>query len=417
MPATLPNGLSYLIEIAFPSSATWGNSFILDNPMRGKLNDITYTLGGSVWADVSSDVIAVSVNRGRSTDTDLFQSGSCIIQLRNDSRQYDPLNTAGTYYGGIVPRLPVRVTAGGVRLFSGYIYDMNFDYDKPSTTRDISIMDITCTDAFSILAEQQLTAYTPSQQGSGARVSEVLNRSEVAFPSTRNISTGSSTLGTQTVDDGTNVLDYLQEVTASEQGFLFVSGDGLLTFLGRNDVVSTSPSMTFSDDGTGTPYQTFQMDYGSELLFNRVVVSRNGGSTYIKTNTASIADYLTKTLTLGDLLVSTDAQAETIADSLVTRYSQPEVRFSEVSTVIESGAGKFLNVLNLELGDVVTVKKAFRTGAPSSISRTCLVQGLTHSISPSVHRVVVDLGAVDNRAFLRLDNTTFGILDTNRLGY
>lgn len=413
---TLRNGLTYTVEIAFPSSATWGNSFILDDTTRGELNS-TYTLGGSVWADVTADVVSVGINRGRSSEFESFQSGSCQLVLRNDARQYDPLNTAGTWYGGITPRLPVRVTAANVRLFSGYVYDFGFDFDKPSASNDISTVTISCTDAFSILAEQTLSAFTPTSQGSGARVTAVLDRSEVKFPATRSIATGSSTLGAQAVDADTNVLDYLQQVASSEQGFLFVAGDGTLTFLGRNDVVSTAPTMAFADDGTGTVYQTFEESFGSQLLFNRVVATRSGGSTYTATNSSSITKYLTKTMTMNDLLVSTDAQATLIADAVVQRYSNPEVRFSKLSTVIESADAQFLRVVGLELGKVVTVVKSYKTGSPSKVSKNCLVQGINHQITPSSHVVSVDLGSVNNQAYLRLDNTSFGLLNTNRLGY
>lgn len=392
MAETLRNGISYKVEVLFSG-------------------DVAYT-------DVTTKIVSVDVARGRSTETDLFQAGSASIVLRNNSREFDPLNTAGAYYGKIVPRIPVKVSAGSTQIFTGYIYDWDFDYSPPSGGRDVSAVQMNCVDAFSILGEQYLSAFTPTAQGSGARVTAVLNRSEVNFPAgLRDISTGSSTLGTQLVADQENVLDYLQQIAASEQGFLFVAGDGKLTFLGRNDVVSTTPAMTFSDDGTNTKYQTFSVAYGSELLYNRVVTTRNAGSTYTASDSTSIGKYLTKTLTLDDLLVSTDAQAQDIGTALLAKYKEPELRFSEVSTVIESTASAFTNVIGLEIGDTVSVKKSYLTGTPSSVTRTCVVQGLSHRIAPASHVVTVQLGSVDNRAFLRLDNTTFGRLDFNLLGW
>lgn len=392
MAETLLNGISYKVEVLFSG-------------------DVAYT-------DVTSSIVGVDVQRGRSTETDTFQAGSASISLRNDSRQFDPLNTAGTYYGKIVPRIPVKVSAGSTQIFTGYIYDLDYEYEPPTGGRDVSVMQMTCIDAFSILSEQYLSAFTPTSQGSGARVTAVLDRTEVSFPAAlRDIRTGSSTLGTQLVAAQTNALDYLQTITASEQGLLFVAGDGKLTFLGRNDVVSVTPALTFSDDGTNTKYQTFSVAYGSELLYNRVVTVRNAGSTFTASDATSIGKYLTKTLTIDDLLVSTDSQAQDIGTALLAKYKEPELRFSEVSTVIEANTATFTGVVALEIGKTVSVKKSYLTGTPSSVTRTCIVQGISHTISPSSHVVTVQLGSADNRAFLRLDDTTFGRLDFNLLGW
>ena len=392
MAETLRNGISYKVEVLFSG-------------------DVAYT-------DVTTNIVSIDIQRGRSTETDLFQAGSASIALRNNSREFDPLNTAGTYFGKIVPRIPVKVSAGATQIFTGYIYDLDFEYQPPSGGRDVSVVQMNCIDAFSVLGEQFLSAFTPTSQGSGARVTAVLDRSEVSFPAAlRDIRTGSSTLGTQLVAAQTNVLDYLQQIAASEQGFLFVAGDGKLTFLGRNDVVSVTTSMTFADDGTNTKYQTFAVAYGAELLYNRVVTTRSAGSTFTATDATSIAKYLTKTLTLDDLLVSTDAQAQNIGTNLLAKYKEPELRFSEVSTVIEANTAAFTNVVALEIGKTVSVKKSYLTGAPASVTRTCVVQGLSHRITPGSHVVTVQLGSADNRSFLRLDNTTFGRLDFNLLGW
>lgn len=392
MAETLRNGISYKVEVLFSG-------------------DVAYT-------DITSSIVSIDISRGRSTETDLFQAGSASIVLRNDSRQFDPLNTAGTYYGKIVPRIPVRVSAGATQIFTGYIYDMGYEYQPPSGGRDVSVMQMSCIDAFSVLGEQFLSAFTPTSQASGARVTAVLDRTEVSFPAAlRDIRTGSSTLGTQLVAAQTNVLDYLQQIAASEQGFLFVAGDGKLTFLGRNDVVSVTPVLTFADDGTNTKYQTFTVDYGAELLYNRVVTTRDSGSTFTATDATSIGKYLTKTLTLDGLLVSTDAQTQDIGTNLLAKYKEPELRFSEVSTVIESTAAAFTGVIALEIGKTVNVKKTYLTGSPASVTLTCVVQGVSHRITPGSHVVTVQLGSADNRAFLRLNDATFGRLNFNLLGW
>lgn len=418
MTAILPNGLTYKVEIAFPASASFGNAFILNDPVQGVLNSSTYTLGGNVWADVTADVISISTNRGRNRELDNFDPGTATIELRNNSRQYDATNTAGTYYGGIVPRRPIRVTVADTVIFNGFIEDYDYAYDLPGPQYDLSIVSIKAVDGFTILGSTYLAAYTNTSQGSGARVTAVLDRPEVNYPYGRAISTGSSTLGADAVTEGTVALDYLNQVATAEQGYLFCAGDGTLTFKGRNDVVSVASSLAFSDDGTGTAYSGFTVQYGTELLYNRVVTSRVGGTTYTANDTASQSAYLTVGLVYDNLLVSTDAQAQSIGTFLLGKYAQPEFRFASVECLLTSSATSVIAPLALEIAQTVTVKKTWKTGTPSSVTKTCAVEGIEHRIDLTGHRMTIRLGSVDNRAFLRLDNTAgFGTLDNNLLGF
>lgn len=418
MSAVLPNGLTYTVEIAFPASASWGNAFLLDDPVKGVLNNSTYTLGGNVYADVTADCISISTSRGRNRELDNFNAGTATIELRNNSRQYDTTNTAGTYYGGIVPRLPVRVTVQDVIVFAGFIEDYDYSYDNPSSQYDFSTVSIKCVDAFTILASTYLAAYTNTTQLSGARVSAVLDRPEVSFPYTRSISTGSSTLGADAVDAGTVALDYLNQVATAEQGFLYVAGNGTLVFKGRNDVVSPTSILTIYDANNGNSYYSgFEAQYGTELLYNRVVTSRVGGTTYTANDTQSQSDYLTIGLVYNDLLVSTDAQAQDLGTYLLGKYSQPEFRFSSIEIALTDDAAALTAPLGLEIADTITVVKTWKTGTPSTITKVCTVEGVEHRIDLTGHRMTIKLGGVDNRSFLRLDNTIFGTLDNNLLGF
>lgn len=419
MSALLPNGLSYTVEIAFPASASFGNAFLLNDPVQGVLNSSTYTLGGAVWADVTNDVISISCRRGRNRELDAFDAGTATVELRNNSRQYDVTNTAGTYYGGIKPRLPLRVTVQSTVIFNGYIEDFDYNYDNPNATLDLSTVSIKAIDGFTVLASTYLAAYTNTAQGSGARVTAVLDRPEINYPFGRSISSGSSTLGADAVTEGTVALDYLNQVVTAEQGYLFCAGDGTLTFKGRNDVVSITPSLAITDiAGSGSNYSGFEVQYGTELLYNRVVTSRTGGTTYTQNDTASQSEYLTVGLVYNELLVSTDAQAESIGSFLLSKYSQPEFRFASVSFDLYSTAAAVVAPLALEIAQTVTVTKTWKTGAPSSVTLTCAVEGIEHIIDLTGHRMTVRLGSVDNRTFLRLDNTAgFGTLDNNLLGF
>ena len=46
-----------------------------------------------------------------------------------------------------------------------------------------------------------------------------------------------------------------------------------------------------------------------------------------------------------------------------------------------------------------------------------IIDSVTYNITPDVFTVSYKLSNADVQAFMRLDNTLFGILDTDKLGY
>jgi hypothetical protein len=416
MPATHVNGNTYTVEISFPATASFGDVLTLDDPVKGLLESATYLLGGDIWADITDYVTDVSVSRGRSRQLDAFNAGTASITLRNESRLFDPSNTAGTYFGGIVPRRPVRITVNGAQIFNGYVDDYGLQW----TTDTTGTTTVTCSDGFTLLAATALDAFTPSTEGSGARVATVLDRPEIAYPAgSRAIDTGSGTLGAYPVDAGTTALDYLQAVAVAEQGYLFVARDGVLTFRGRADVLNRTGTIVFSDTGApGTvPYRGYSVQYGTELLYNRVVTSRVGGGEQVATDTGSQAAYLTSTLTRTGLLVDTDQAAVDIGTFLLGKYAEPELRIDEIDVTIADDSATFAQLMLVEVGDVVTVTRTYGTGSPSTVTQKVSVESIAHQIGTGEHRVRFRFGSVDSRTFLELDDATFGTLDANLLAF
>jgi len=66
------------------------------------------------WVDVSAYVRrtpGVSIRRGRQRELDNFDAGSCHITLSNRDRRFDPSYAAGPYFGNLLPRKQIKVTA------------------------------------------------------------------------------------------------------------------------------------------------------------------------------------------------------------------------------------------------------------------------------------------------------------------
>ena len=377
---------------------------------------------GSTWTDITSRVTRVLVRRGRSRQLDTITAGSCVVDLLNNDGELDPNKASGAFFGDLVPQREIRVRVDrgdgtDVDVFNGRIEDFDFNYDEFGLIGRARIFAV---DGLARLAATALSAHTPTSQLSGARVTAVLDRSEVSYPSgsARDIDTGLSTLGAFAVAAGTNTLTYLQGVAEAEQGRLFVDRAGVLQFVDRDAAYVTSGAWTLSDvtDANKAPYRSLRAEYGSELLYNRLEVTRESGATQTATDTGSITDYGTRTLRLDGVLVSTDAQALALAQWLVGFYGEPEYRVAEVEldwVTVPSAVQAAASVV--DIAQVVDLE--FTPPGADPLSVALIVEGVEHSFTPSQHMVRLSLGATDGRAFLTLDDDTFGLLDSNLLAF
>jgi len=195
--------------------------------------------------DVSADVVAIAVNRGKDPQQDTFNAASCSVQLNNETRNYDPDYGPSPYQGQIVPTGQVRIYSNDQIVFTGVITDWNFSYSPNGE----SIAELVASDAFWNLNNQRLTNFEPVEQLSSSRILTVLTRPEVGgtatWPTTsRLISAGVATMGDYTVTDGTNALSYLQEIEKAEPGRLFIDKSGRLVFRSRNNDLN-NPSFEY----------------------------------------------------------------------------------------------------------------------------------------------------------------------------
>ncbi len=384
--------------------------FILDDPIAGVLDNTVYTLGGTVFKDITSSVISATTSRGKNRDLDRFSAGTLNIVANNEDRAFDPNYAASPYAGAIVPRREVRVTVDGERVISTTIDDWNYSYTPDGNSR----AEIIATDEFTLLARQVLTAGTATPQLSGARVSAVLDMVSVAWPEDkRSIDTGESTFGADEFDG--NVLQYLQKVSESEQGLLFIAKNGDLVFRDRLDATPTTDSLTaFADDGTGIPFTLTAVNYGSELLYNQAIVTSGDLSAQADNDRSQIA-YGVTSYEL-DTLVSTQAQLQNIADFLVQKYGDPEYRFETISVNLDTvGAANKATVLGLEIGDVVSIKFTPNDiGDP--IEQFGQIIRIGHELEPSRHDMFISVASLD-WTFLVLDDAVFGTMGVNHLAF
>lgn len=389
-----------------------GDFFTIGDPVKGILGSGGVQLLGDVPVDVSEYVRSINIRRGRSKETDKVDAGHCTILLDNRYRTFDPQNTglfvfdqvdcffddpqwtfddygyASPYAVSMVPRKAISIDLEGQMLFTGQMEDFDLDY---SLNRD-STCTVKGSDGFTLLSGQQLTPGVQTTEDTGARMESVLDDPKVNWPKARRqIDTGISTMGADTVATNTNALRYIQDVNAGEPGLVFIGKDGLFRFRNRRSL-QTDTGVLFSDvEGAGIPFRAVSRQVGTELLWTQINVQWLSG-TVTEDNLTSQEKYGIEALNWKTFL-SASAAADSLAQFFSRRYSEPTARINGIEITLDQlTAEEKGQVLQIELGDLVTVQfTPNQWGNP--IEQSLGVEAIEHTITPTVHRVRFNLAS------------------------
>ena len=396
------------------------NTFTLDDLVRGQL-DFGELGGATTLTDVTADVQNIAISRGRSKDLDSFFTGSCAIKLLNNSRKYENTNTSSPYYPGIEPFIVMHVDAstdGGSTyedLFVGFVADIQLTYPDSNN----SFATFTGFDSFMKINNTELVNASFSSTDSGTMIDNILSSSTVKFSTgNRDIETGVSTM--QALSGVTNnTLSLLQTIERSENGLLFMSKSGKLTFRNRHTTYPSTVTKTFSDDGSDIPYVKVDYINDDNEIYNIINLTREGGSTQTQEDLGSQLKYLIRTLTRTGLLNDNDSEVNDAALFLLGKYKDALLRFDNLEVnVVDLNTSNQNLILGSEVGDIVNIELTPPgSGSPSQIISLEVLDAISYSITPDTFKVSYKLSSANQQAFLRLDNALFGILDTDKLGY
>jgi hypothetical protein len=377
-------------------------AFTLDDPVAGVIGSTEFVIGGVSFEDVTSRVRSVQISRGKNRDLDRFNAGGLTVTFNNQDRAFDPLFAASPFAGNIVPRRDVRVLADGTAAYVGKITDWNLGYDPSGQ----SLAELQASDALTFLAQQVLTPGTAVVQASGARVNAVLDMPTVEWPvGDRDIDAGASILGDDVFEG--NVLTYLQKVELSEGGLFFIDKAGRVAFKDRLATPTVDNVTVFADDGTGIPFAPAAVEYGTEQLFNQVIVT-SPQATATANAALSQTRYGILERQIDTLLDDTD-QVPDYADFLVGRYAEPEYRFAQLSVDISNlTSGQRSSMYALDMGSVIQVKFT-PNGIGPVIERYGLVISIGHDISPDDHVMTVGVGSLQTSLFV-IGDPEFGTI-------
>jgi len=270
-----------------------------------------------------------------------------------------------------------------------------------------------------LYAARILAHYTAGHDGfPGDRSDERIAR----FASYANIPTADQSLEVGYQDNvphfditGMSPTAAMSEVATSEDGLLFLRGDGDLVFQNRyHRSVQTTPVFTVAADAIGSA-DRFTGDM--QHVVNAVTITRADGPGAYAENTASIASHEQYPLSL-DLKVATTAEAVDRADWEANAYPEPLPRIGgltldlfQQTVAVQQGAQA------LELSDRFQVT-GLPTQTPGGTTADLVAEGWTESVSITSWAVQFNASPWAPNAVWIIGDSTYGVLDsTTKLGF
>jgi len=379
---------------------------------------------GDGLSEVQSSVVRCTIRRGRWGQLfDDFEAASVSVTFNNEDRRFDPVYADGDFFGELVPGRDIEISAGGVRVFTGFVQDYDLEYDVSG--RSVTVA--RATDALGRLGAVEFDAWTNLERYAPSKLTAICERSEVQWPGTlrdfipadyiilRTV-TGPITMAQDAVSWGSNVLNYMKLIARSEWlSWLFASADGVLTLRPVVQFASldndwTPGAAVAAFGGAGIRFQTISAQYGSERLYAEVSVD----TPFIDAQTATVADPELWQQTYGPirrlsisellltgftsppplaLLVSTEDFVMNLSDDLLAFYEAPAFRITEFSVELAAlSPANQATVLGIDIAQVVDIEFT-PNGVGDPISQTLVVQGVGHDITPDSH--VVTFSVID----------------------
>jgi hypothetical protein len=406
--------------VNFSSGASFGQAMIIGSGVLG-VNVLSDS--ATVTADVSNQVQAVSIQRGRNANADQFQAGTASIRIADINGDFNPENLSSPYAGLLLPLRKVTITATDNNtglvypLFAGYITGYNFT--QAQVVGEVSYTTLTAVDGFRLLNMGTVSTVTGATAGqlSGARVTKILDA--VAWPnSMRDIDTGQTTLQ---VDPGTTrtALNALITVETSEYGAVYMDPSGNVVFQDRaltSSSIAGTPTV-FADDGTGLEYANVRWVLDDSLVYNKASITATGLATQTALNQDSIDKYFLHSYNKGDLLMQTTAEALNYAQAYVASRQETTVRCDSVTLLDLNTPGYDAGIvaaLELDYFDPITVKST-QPGS-STLNKTLQIFGVSYNITPTRWSTTFVTLEPIIESFI-IGNANYGQLGINVLSY
>jgi hypothetical protein len=359
------------------------------------------------WVDVTCDVRAVTVDRGRAPYAEGFDAGVARVVLANLDGRYSPWNRASPFATNgrpaFLPGVPVQVWWGasvdpwdapdpwddadpwdGVvewhGLFAGVVESIADEWPDVVDAETT----VTLVDPFRDLAAVTLhDGAGLDGQTTGQALATLCDLAGFRWPTL--LDDGTTTIGRPDVAD-LQAVDVARLIALSDGGDLYCAGDGTLRFADANALPRAS-GVVFADtrDGGAVPYLAPGPGIvaDDEGLANVVRIVNTAGAVSTARDDDSVARHGERHADLVGLFYASSSHGDALAARLVAARAHAVVRVVAVDLDAAAvGAGLWsATVGTLDLTDTVRVRRSF---AGDVLDVELSVVALAHVITPTV---------------------------------
>lgn len=218
---------------------------------------------------------------------------------------------------------------------------------------------------------------------------------------TGTIETGLSQVASDQDTAGHGADQALQEVATSEDGLVFIAGDGTLTFHARSHRQNQAVTATL-DASTGQVDADLRFELSDALTANDVSVDRPRSGPVRVVDQTSVDAIGTYAEQLSTILAS-DSDTRGYAEQRVARRATPQVRAGQVTVDPFTEAALYPTALGTELGSRVRLTNLPASAPASTVD--VVVEGIEHTFSADGWRTSWDTSPADESTYLQWDGT------------
>lgn len=421
-----------VLDVGFTGPST-GDYFTVGDPERGAVGDLPIG-SGDIWSAIPAVRIKswrVRYGAARGDDPTLrYEAATAEVVLHDPEREFDPENLDGPYVSAGVSLVEAMVRVRLRAVWDGESYPLFWgyadDWEPQYQGNDWTYVVLTATDPTKVFAAQDRGTSAPVGAGedSGARTDRILDVAGWPAPD-RLVAVGNTTLQATTLEG--NALGELLLVQDTELGEFHFDRQGRAVFRGRHAVLTDSRSntsqATFGDGGyaaTGEiPYADARPSKPDDAVVNQLTVARAGGSEQTAEDSVSVARYLAHTHQRLDLLMQTDDEALSWANTILYQYARPAYRFARIefnTPAPQIEAVHWPAVLGRELADRITVTRRPKGGG-SPITKPCFVRGIEHTGDGAAWTSAFVLQSAERYSFFVVGDPVYGVVGSNGIAY